>query len=242
MTAVRNRKLCPTSSNEKLLSAIEIHYGKSSKRAICVCSVDWRSIWIDATDENWIQRAREASSSDTTRRESLLVDGSRYKTSGGSKNRDIQWEHHSRLLYGWQWAIFQNIEVSIKTCIDIGQPNTTETSQANWARHCRFSGGHWGKQVEEEEDVDSHSTDQPEQRSVRTRNPPTRYVLAYTHASVTGVQELRGYSEALPGPKKTQWLAAMVLEVKSIEAMWTWTIVDRLQFRSYSWTMGSCCK
>ena len=66
----------------------------------------------------------------------------------------------------------------------------------------------------EEEAVDSHSTDHPVLRSVRTRNPPIRYGLTYTHASVTGIQEPRGYSEAVSGPEKEQWLAAMALEVK----------------------------
>ena len=69
------------------------------------------------------------------------------------------------------------------------------------------------------------------QRSVRTRNPPFRYGLAYTHTSVAGIQEARGYSEAVPGLEKEQWLSAMALDVKSLEAMGTWTLVYRPQSR-----------
>ena len=38
-----------------------------------------------------------------------------------------------------------------------------------------------------------------------------------------------GYSEAVSGPEKEQWMATMALEVKSLEATGTWTIVDRPQ-------------
>ena len=83
----------------------------------------------------------------------------------------------------------------------------------------------------EEEAVNSNSTDHPVLRSVRTRNPPIRYGLTYTHASVTGIHAPVGYSEAVSGPEKEQWLAAMALEVKSLEAMGTRTLVDRPQSR-----------
>ena len=73
----------------------------------------------------------------------------------------------------------------------------------------------------EEEAVDAHSTDHAVHSCVRPRNPPIRYGLAYTHTSVTGIQKPRGHSEAVSGPEKEQWLAAMVLEVKSVEAMGT---------------------
>ena len=64
------------------------------------------------------------------------------------------------------------------------------------------------------------------QRSIRTRNPPIRYELAYTHASVTSIQEPKGYSEALSASKSEQWLTAIALEMKSLEAMTTWTLAD----------------
>ena len=69
------------------------------------------------------------------------------------------------------------------------------------------------------------------QRTVRTRNPPIRYGLAYTHASVTRIQEPRVYSESVSGPKKEQWLAVMALEAKSLEVLGTWTLVNRPQSR-----------
>ena len=71
------------------------------------------------------------------------------------------------------------------------------------------------------------------QRSVRTRNPPFRYGLAHTQASVTEIQVPEGYSEAGSGIEKDQWMAAMVLEVKSLEAIGTGTLelVDRPQSR-----------
>ena len=72
------------------------------------------------------------------------------------------------------------------------------------------------------------------QRSVRKRNPPIRYGLAYTHASVTGIQE------AVTGRENEQWLAAMALEVKFLEAMGTWTYT--LVAKNCSWTMGSRSK
>ena len=126
----------------------------------------------------------------------------------------------------------QALELSIERCIDIEQPSTTKTSEARSAPTEGGTADSVGateeKQVEEEA-VDLHSTDHPVQMSVRTRNPPIRYGLAYTHASVAGIQEPRGYSEAVSGPEKEQWLAAMALEVKSLEVMGTWTLVDSSQ-------------
>ena len=40
-------------------------------------------------------------------------------------------------------------------------------------------------------------------------------------------QEPRSYLEAVSGPEREQWLAAMALEVQSLKAMGTWTLVDR---------------
>ena len=48
---------------------------------------------------------------------------------------------------------------------------------------------------------------------------------------MTGIQEPRGYSEAVSRPEKEQWLAAMALEVKSLEAMGKWKLVDRPKSR-----------
>ena len=76
------------------------------------------------------------------------------------------------------------------------------------------------------EPPEQRPTEIPEQRSTRTRNPPIRYGLAYTHASVIA-QEPRSYLEAVSGPEREQWLAAMALEVQSLKAMGTWTLVDR---------------
>ena len=116
------------------------------------------------------------------------------------------------------------LELSIEGCNDIEQPSTTITSEARSALTEGDSADSVGateaNQVEEEA-VDSHSTDNPVQRSVRTRNPPFGYGLPDTDASVTGNQEPMGYSEAVSGPEKEQWLAAMALEVKSQDAMRT---------------------
>ena len=108
--------------------------------------------------------------------------------------------------------------------------NQRSTKRANWGWYCRFSGGYWGKSGR---GGSSRFTFywSSSARSVRTRNPPIRYGLAYTHASETGIQEPRGYSGAVSGPEKEQWLAAMALEVKSLEAMGTWNFVDRPQSR-----------
>ena len=126
--------------------------------------------------------------------------------------------------------------LSIEGCNDIEQPSTTITSEGRSAPtegDTADSVGATEKNQAKEESVVSHSTDHPVQRSVRIRNSPFRYGLAYTHASVTGSQEPRGYSEAVSGPEKEQWLAAMALEVKSQEAMGTWTLVDRPKFRKF---------
>ena len=99
----------------------------------------------------------------------------------------------------------QTLELSIEGCIDIEQPSTTKTSEAQSAQTEDGTAGSVGATEEnqvEEEAVDSHSSDHPVQRSVRTRNPPIRYGLAYTHASVAPIQEPRGYSDAVSGPEK----------------------------------------
>ena len=124
----------------------------------------------------------------------------------------------------------QTLGLSIEGSIDIQQPSTTKTSEARSAPTEGDTADPVGATEEnqvEEEAVDSHSSDHPVQRSVRTRNPPIRYGLAYTHASVIGKQEPRGYSVAVSGPEKDQWLASMALKVKSLEAMGTWALVDR---------------
>ena len=46
-------------------------------------------------------------------------------------------------------------------------------------------------------------------------------------------QEPGGYSETVSGPKKEQWLAAMALEKKSLEAMGTWTLVIDQDLEKY---------
>ena len=128
----------------------------------------------------------------------------------------------------------QTLELSIEGCIDIEQPSTTKTSEARSAPtegDTTDSVGALEEDKIEGEAADSYSTDHPVQRSVRTRNPPIRYGLAYSNASVTGNQDLKSYSEAVSGPEKEQWLAAMALEVKSLEAMGTWTLLDRQKCR-----------
>ena len=128
----------------------------------------------------------------------------------------------------------RTLELSIEGCFDNEQPSTTKTSEARSAPTEGDTADSVGATEEnqvEEEAVDSYSTDNPVQRSVRTRKPPIRYGLAYTHASVTRIQEPRGYSEAVSGSEKEQWLAAMALEVKTLEAMGTWRVFDRPQSR-----------
>ena len=94
----------------------------------------------------------------------------------------------------------QTLELSIEGCIDIEQPSTTKTSEARSAPTEGVTADSVGatelNQVEGEA-VESNSTDHPVQRTIRTRNPPIRYGQAYTHASVTGIQESMGYSEAV---------------------------------------------
>ena len=129
----------------------------------------------------------------------------------------------------------QTLELSIEGCIDIEQPSTTKTSEARsppTEGDTADSVGATEKNQAEEEAVDSHSTDHRVQRSVRIRNPPIRYGLAYDNASVTEIQEPRGYSEEVSGPEKEQWLDIMVLEAKSSETMGTRTLVDRPQSRT----------
>ena len=48
---------------------------------------------------------------------------------------------------------------------------------------------------------------------------------------MTGIQEPRGYSEGVSGSEMEQWLAAMAKKVKYLEAMGTWTLLDRPQSR-----------
>ena len=84
---------------------------------------------------------------------------------------------------------------------------------------------------DEDEAVDTHSIEHPVQRSIRTRNPSIWYGLPYIHVSASGIQEPRGYSEAVPEPEKEMRLAAIVLEVKTLEAMVTWTTVDEPKSR-----------
>ena len=79
----------------------------------------------------------------------------------------------------------------------------------------------------EEEALDLDCIGYPLQKSIRTRNSPIRYGLVYTHVSAFGIQDLRGYSEALSRTKKEVRLAAMANEVKPLEAIGTWTLVDR---------------
>ena len=82
------RKYCLTSSNEKHLSPIKL--GDDQKLGICMCSVAWRTIWIDKTDVKW-SKGREKQSHRLRREEqSLLENGSRHKTNGACKKRDIQ--------------------------------------------------------------------------------------------------------------------------------------------------------
>ena len=119
----------------------------------------------------------------------------------------------------WFWATKRDV-------------NQLSTNRAHRGWYCRLREGYWktGLQIEEEA-VDSHSTDHPVQSSARTRNLPIRYGLAYTHALVTGIKEPRGYSEAVSGPIKEQWLASMAFEVQCLEAIGTWTLVDRPRTR-----------
>ena len=99
----------------------------------------------------------------------------------------------------------QTLELSIEGCIDIERPSTTKTNEARSAPFDNDTADSVGATEEnqvEEEAVESHSTDHAMQRSVRTRNPPIRYGLAYTHASVTGTQEPWAYLEAVV-PKRS---------------------------------------
>ena len=79
----------------------------------------------------------------------------------------------------------------------------------------------------DEEAVDLDCIEYPVKRSIRTRNSPIRYGLVYTYASALGIQELRGYSEAVSRTKQEARLAAMANEVKPLEAIGTLTLVDR---------------
>ena len=103
---------------------------------------------------------------------------------------------------------------------------TRETSSTPIKSDTAYSVGAHEENPVEKELVDSHSAKHPVQRSIGTRNPLFRYRLAYTHASKIGTQEPTGYLEAVPGPENEQWLAAMNLEVKSFEALVSWTLVD----------------
>ena len=139
----------------------------------------------------------------------------------------------------------QKLELSIEGCIDTEQSSRTKTSEARSAPiegYTADSVGASEKIQVEEEALDSHSTDHPVQRSVRTRNPPIRYGVAYTHASVTGMQEPRGFSQAVFGPENEQWMAAMALEVKSLEAMEHGHLLIDHNLEKLYWMMGSCCK
>ena len=64
--------------------------GDHQKKAICVCSDAWRTIWIEVTIENASKRQERQVHRIRRGEQSLLADGSRKKTSGASKERDIQ--------------------------------------------------------------------------------------------------------------------------------------------------------
>ena len=82
------------------------------------------------------------------------------------------------------------LKLSIEGCTDIKEASTTKTSEARSAPtegDTADSVGVTQENLVEEEALDSHSTDHPVQKSVRTKNPPIRYRLAYTHVLVTGI-------------------------------------------------------
>ena len=139
----------------------------------------------------------------------------------------------------------QTLELLNEGCIDTEQPRKTTTSKARSVPTQSDTADSVGATEEnqvEEEALDSQTTDHPVQRTVRTRNPPIGEGLAQvTHTSVTVIQEPGGYSETVSGPKKEQWLAAMALEVMSLEAMGTWTLVIDQDLEKYFLDDGSCC-
>ena len=126
-------------------------------------------------------------------------------------------------------------ELSIEGCIELILSNQAlrkpTRHRANWWWYWRFNGGATEENQVEDGAVGSHSTDHQVQRSVRTRNPPFLYGLVYTHASLSGIQEPKGYPEAVYGSEKEQLLAAMAFDVKSPDALGTWTLVDRPRSR-----------
>ena len=134
---------------QKRISPSEMHSGQHQKWAICVCSVAWRTICIEETDGNWIQRARKASSLATTRRAKptcwwtwrredewceqeawLSLKKSFQMTSWLTVSHYKPWSYQSRVH--WYWATKHD-------------ENQQSTKRANWGWYCRFSGGDWGK-------------------------------------------------------------------------------------------------
>ena len=188
------RNLCPTSSNDKRLLPTEMHYGKTSKvRYLSVfgCLAYYldrgnrrkldpkgkKSKFIGYDEESKayllmeLETTRVVRATSVTFNESLIPD-------------DFLVDSEP----------LQALELSIEGCIKIELPSTTKSSEARNAPTEGFIANSVGATKEnqvEVEAVDSHSTDHPVQRYVRTRNPPIRYGLAYTHASVTGIQEPR---------------------------------------------------
>ena len=148
-------------------------------------SVAWRAIWIEATDGSWIQRAKKSKfiGYDEESKAYLLMD---LETRRVVRARSVTF--NEKVIpddFMADSEPLKNLELSIEGCIDIEQPSTTKTSEARSAPTEGDTADSVGTTEEnqvEEEAVDSHSTDYLVQRSVRIRNPPIRYGLAYTHS------------------------------------------------------------
>ena len=199
-TAVRVRNLCPTTSNEKHLSPKEMHYGQPSKVSslrVFVCL----AFYLDRGNRRKLDPKGKKSKFvgfDVESKAYLLMD---LDTRRVVRARSVTFNEN---IIPDDFMVdsepLQTLELSIEGCIDVEQPSTTKTSES---RNSPIEGdtsdsvGATEENQVEEEVVDSHSTDHPVQRSVRTRNAPINW--PYTHASVTGNQEPGGYSEAVSG-------------------------------------------
>ena len=236
-TAVRVRNLCPTSSNEHRISSMEMHYGKPSKvnyLRVFGCL----AYYLDRGNRRKLDPKGKKSKFigyDEESKAYLLMD---LETKRVVRARSVTFNEDiipDDFLVDSEQS--QTLGLSIEGCIDVEETSTktiTEsTNKANDSGAAASVGVTEDDPVETEEleppstePPEQRPTEIPEQRSTRTRNPPIRYGLAYTHASVIA-QEPRSYLEAVSGPEREQWLAAMALEVQSLKAMGTWTLVDR---------------
>lgn len=106
------------------------------------------------------------------------------------------------------------------SCIRIGD-NDSDSEKGSEVKEFNTESDNEGKE---------NSDEKKKQRPVRERKPPVRYgfdeyVVSVNYASITDVPE--NYQEAIESPEANEWLKAMNEEIKCVNELETWCLVEK---------------